>query len=68
MRRSVSLGFWCGCKGSVRLEGFEMLSVILLGRMLFCFGGREWEFRGKVLAELGGGAGTFRGADFLGEE
>ena len=41
--------------GWVRVEGFEMLSVRLLGRMLFCYGEREWDFRGISLAGCGGG-------------
>ena len=36
----ASLGNWC------EVEGFEMSSVRLLGRMLVCFGWREWDFRG----------------------
>ena len=40
-----------------------MLSVRLLGRMLFCFGGREWDFRGIVLRSV---AGTGFGVQFWG--
>ena len=54
----ASLGNWCGCE----VEGFEMSSVRLLGRMLFCFGWREWDFRGIVLRSV---AGTGFGVQFF---
>ena len=45
------------------MKGFEVLIVRLLGRMLFCFGGREWDFREIVLR---GVAGTGFGVQFFG--
>ena len=51
-----SLGKWCGCE----VEGFEMSSVSLLGRMLLCFGG---EGRGIVLRSV---AGTGFGVQLFG--